>query len=118
MIILLSILFFSVSCDQRLTSCGTKVTDENEIIDVVFLIEYSHDCKNIIESLKSLVKRVFIFSYTNFIILPIHRTLLKIDNGQSTVLLSVFINENLIFARQFPDDPAPWNALQDTIFNF
>ena len=65
MIIRFFILFISVLCDQRLTSCGTKVTDENQIIDVVFMIEYGQDHKNIIESLKSWVeqKKIHIFKY-------------------------------------------------------
>lgn len=56
MIIRFFILFISVLCDQRLTSCGTKVTDENQIIDVIFMIEYGQDHKEVTESLKSWVK--------------------------------------------------------------
>ena len=53
MILRFLILILSVLCDQRLTSCGTKVTDENQIIDVIFMIEYGQDHKEVIESLKS-----------------------------------------------------------------
>ena len=56
MIIRFFTLIISVLCDQRLTSCGTKVTDENQIIDVIFMIEYGSDHIEVTESLKSWVK--------------------------------------------------------------